>query len=72
MNLRAAAAGLAALTCLAGSAHSADQIRMLAPTWLGFAPVPSPWVQHCRYDRHLAMSPRVHPTSDYLTDRSSG
>src|SRR6185436_18592386 len=39
MTYRAAAAALAALTCFSGSAQSADQIRMLAPTWLGFAPV---------------------------------
>jgi hypothetical protein len=30
----------ATLMCLAaGAAHSAETIRMLAPTWLGFAPV---------------------------------
>ena len=39
MTFRAAAAALAVLTCFSGSAYSADQIRMLAPTWLGFAPV---------------------------------
>jgi NitT/TauT family transport system substrate-binding protein len=34
-----ATAALAALTMFAGTAHSADKIRMFAPTWLGFAPV---------------------------------
>jgi NitT/TauT family transport system substrate-binding protein len=38
---RSAILGAAAtLVCFgAGAAHAADQIRMLAPTWLGFAPV---------------------------------
>ncbi len=35
----ASAAILAVMTATAGTAHSAETIRMLAPTWLGFAPV---------------------------------
>jgi NitT/TauT family transport system substrate-binding protein len=38
-NISTAAAGLALATTLAGSAQAADTIHMLAPTWLGFAPV---------------------------------
>lgn len=33
------AASLLAVLAFAAPAHAADQIRMLAPTWLGFAPV---------------------------------
>ena len=34
-----ASAAIMALMAAAGIAHAADTIRMLAPTWLGFAPV---------------------------------
>lgn len=39
MKLRVIAAAAAALMYCATGAQSADTIRMLAPTWLGFAPV---------------------------------
>src|SRR5688572_18457804 len=39
MKLRVMAAAAAALVYCATGAQSADTIRMLAPTWLGFAPV---------------------------------